>query len=122
MNGTSGAKRAEGGGDAPVSEHFRRREFECPCCGGLRLSPELIRRLEALRAAWGRPVRITSGYRCAPHNRAVGGVPNSRHLRGRAADLACPAPELGRLAALARAAGFVEIRPHPERGFLHLGV
>lgn len=35
--------------------------------------------------------RITSGQRSAEHNRAVGGAPNSYHLRGQAYDLA-PAP------------------------------
>ena len=36
-------------------------------------------------AIWG---RITSTYRSPEHNRAVGGVPNSYHLRGRAIDIA----------------------------------
>ena len=36
-------------------------------------------------AAWG---RVTSLYRSPEHNRRVGGVPNSYHLRGRAIDIA----------------------------------
>jgi hypothetical protein len=36
----------------------------------------------------GRFGRITSMLRSAAHNRAVGGVPNSYHLRGRAIDIA----------------------------------
>lgn len=38
----------------------------------------------------GRPVIVTSGYRAAALNRAVGGVPNSAHLSGLAADFICP--------------------------------
>lgn len=37
-----------------------------------------------------RPIRITSGYRCPDLNRAVGGVGNSHHLYGCAADFICP--------------------------------
>lgn len=43
--------------------------------------------LDPLRRAWGRPLRVTSGYRCAAVNRAVGGVPTSMHLSGHAADI-----------------------------------
>jgi hypothetical protein len=38
-----------------------------------------------IAAAWG---RVTSLYRSPEHNRRVGGVPNSYHLRGRAIDIA----------------------------------
>ena len=42
--------------------------------------------LDPLREALGRPVVITSGYRCADLNRDVGGSPTSQHLLGLAAD------------------------------------
>jgi len=48
---------------------------------------ELADTLDGLRAAWGSGIRVTSGYRCPELNRAVGGVSNSGHLRGVAADL-----------------------------------
>ena len=32
---------------------------------------------------------VNSGFRCAKHNREVGGVPASQHLRGEAADVCC---------------------------------
>ena len=43
--------------------------------------------LEPLRQAAARPLVITSGYRCPQLNEAVGGVPTSAHLSGRAADI-----------------------------------
>ena len=45
--------------------------------------------LEPLRKMLGHPVRINSGYRSARLNKEVGGVPNSYHLTGRAADIFC---------------------------------
>ena len=43
--------------------------------------------LEPLRVAMGEPIKIGSGYRCEKLNKAVGGVYNSQHLKGQAADL-----------------------------------
>ena len=39
-----------------------------------------------LRDRLGEPIAITSGYRCPEVNRLVGGVVNSQHTRGEAAD------------------------------------
>ena len=43
--------------------------------------------LQPLRDAIGKPVQVTSGYRSARLNAHVGGVPNSYHLQGLAADI-----------------------------------
>ena len=43
--------------------------------------------LQPLRTWWGREVKIGSGYRSAKLNNAVGGVRNSQHMSGQAADL-----------------------------------
>lgn len=43
--------------------------------------------LDPLRLFYGKPIRINSGFRCAALNKAVGGVSNSQHLRGEAADI-----------------------------------
>ena len=43
--------------------------------------------LEPLRVAMNEPIKIGSGYRCEKLNKAVGGVYNSQHLKGQAADL-----------------------------------
>jgi zinc D-Ala-D-Ala carboxypeptidase len=74
-----------------LSPHFSRKEFKCPCCNfGMNdgdVSSELIHLLEAMREDLGGPIRINSGCRCPARNAAVGGVPNSAHLRGTAADI-----------------------------------
>lgn len=43
--------------------------------------------LEPLRVAMKEPIKIGSGFRCEKLNKAVGGVYNSQHLKGQAADL-----------------------------------
>lgn len=43
--------------------------------------------LDPLRERWGSPLVVTSGYRCAKLNRAVGGATRSQHIKGQAADL-----------------------------------
>lgn len=43
--------------------------------------------LDPLREWYGRPIYINSGYRCEELNKAVGGVSNSFHLTGCAADI-----------------------------------
>ena len=43
--------------------------------------------LDPIREHWGSPIYVTSGYRCPLLNKKVGGVANSYHLRGMAADI-----------------------------------
>ena len=43
--------------------------------------------LDRLRGEWGRPIIVTSGYRCKELNATVGGARNSQHLKGQAADI-----------------------------------
>jgi len=48
--------------------------------------------LQPIREAWGQPIVITSGYRCPALNKAVGGVKNSQHVLGQAADIKAANP------------------------------
>jgi cobalamin biosynthesis protein CbiG len=43
--------------------------------------------LDPLRIAYGKPITVNSGYRSKALNRLVGGVSNSQHLEGKAADI-----------------------------------
>ena len=74
---------------------FSMNEFDCHC--GCRMPDSARVNIAALveevldpaREQFGRPVTVNSGYRCAKHNREVGGVSASQHLRGEAADICC---------------------------------
>ena len=69
-------------------KHFKLEEFECPCCKKANMNQTLLIMLDQAREKANMPFRINSGYRCAKHNKAVGGVPNSSHLLGMAVDIA----------------------------------
>jgi hypothetical protein len=71
-------------------KYFKRREFICPCnhCNGFPAEPNsvLIALLERAREHFNLPIHITSGVRCAYQNNKVGGIKNSKHRDGKAAD------------------------------------
>ena len=75
--------------------YFKRAEFRCTCgrCGGFPVEPQesIARTVDEIRYRLGIPISIVdgggSGVRCAAHNAEVGGVSDSQHLYGLAADL-----------------------------------
>ena len=69
-----------------LSPSFRVREFACKGSDAVLIDDELVVLLQCIREHFGKPVHITSGYRTAEHNAAVGGSKSSQHLLGRAAD------------------------------------
>lgn len=76
-------------GDLTAS--FDAAEFRCPCnapeCDGGKMDSVFMNALQNVRDMCGFPFHINSGFRCAAHNKAIGGAPDSMHLLGRAADI-----------------------------------
>lgn len=79
-----------------LTKNFSTWEFACKCCGNhpapeaLKPLAEALQKLRDLITAErgvDTPVKVTSGYRCPNHNRAVGGKPGSQHVLGKAADI-----------------------------------
>lgn len=73
-----------------LSEHFSESEMSCHHCGQLPaggISGVLLDGLERLRTIVDKPIYVTNAYRCPEHNAAVGGVSNSQHVHGTAADI-----------------------------------
>ena len=95
--------------DIQLSEHFSLSEFTKSITAerlGISNKPDYRQRLalqhlcrevlEPLRKHYGKPIRITSGFRCEELNKAVGGVGRSQHLFGEAADLSVPNEQVAR--------------------------
>lgn len=93
-----------------MKSHFKRNEMapcfrengarcrECPLKQSAEKLPDGVEAnlkalvtevLEPARRRLGKPIVINSGYRCSVHNATVGGVVNSQHMRGEAADIRC---------------------------------
>ena len=77
-----------------MTMYFQDWEFWCQCkrpeCDALKTPhPDLVAQLNILRARVGRPIVIGSGLRCPYWNRIKGGVGDSAHVTGEAADLVC---------------------------------
>lgn len=70
--------------------YFTLDEFDSPDHkgSGVNMDNDFIKMLNVARKNAGIPFKITSGYRTADHNKKVGGVSNSSHLNGLAADIA----------------------------------
>ena len=71
------------------TKNFKVSEFACKHCGQNKIDPRVLTMAQTIRDALGVPVRVNSGYRCPTHNANVGGVKNSKHTLGLAADLSC---------------------------------
>jgi uncharacterized protein YcbK (DUF882 family) len=105
-----------------ISPHFNLSEFACPCCNLVMLHPKLLTKLVELRNSLERPVYITSGYRCFEHNRKVGGVVNSYHCIGLAADIKVKDINLITLLEICENIDFAGIGLYEKKNFLHLDV
>lgn len=77
-------------------KHFKKSEFACKCgryhapyCDGYphEIQPLLVQIAERAREHFGQPIDIVSGLRCDQHNADSGGVYNSQHKFGEAADV-----------------------------------
>ena len=112
-------------GAAQLSPAFRVREFRCRDGTDTILIDEgLVVLLQCIREHFGKPVTITSGYRTAAHNRAVGGAVYSQHQYGRAADIRVSGVPVEQLAAYAETLlpGTGGIGRYPAKGFVHVDV
>ena len=75
-------------GARQLAPGFKVREFRCRDGSDVVMIDEsLVMLLQCIREHFGKPITITSGYRTATHNAAVGGAKSSQHLLGRAADI-----------------------------------
>lgn len=114
------------------SEHFSDQELSCHCCGTQPdegVSDELLRLLENIRAKVSEnngedtSISISCAYRCPAHNAEVGGVENSYHVQGLAADVIVPdGMSVDGLAEIAEECGADGIGRYYNSDFVHVDV
>ena len=72
------------------SKNFSDKELSCSCCGENKMTQETVDALQALRESLGRPLKLSSAYRCPEHNSKVSYTGKSGpHTTGQAIDIAC---------------------------------
>jgi uncharacterized protein YcbK (DUF882 family) len=75
-----------------LTNNFNKSEFECKC--GCDMPDDVLievtklaSQLQYIRDFVRKPIKLTNAYRCPEHNKEVGGVSNSQHILGKAADI-----------------------------------
>lgn len=86
-----------------LSEFLLFDEFKCGHCGLLppdlfvhdikRPYSELFNIFDSVRERWGKPIPVSSGYRCPHHNKTIGGSQLSIHMWGLALDMDLPSTQ-----------------------------
>ena len=117
-------------GGRRLSANFTVREFACrDGSDPVFVDSELVRVLQSIRDHFGKPVVITSAYRTAAHNKAVGGAKYSQHCYGRAADIRVAGVTVEQLAAYAETLlpdtggiGRYPVRSGRPTGWVHVDV
>lgn len=101
---------------------FSKREFDCKHTGQNHMQGEFMWILQRIRSDFGKPMRITSGYRHITHPvEARKTHSNGEHTQGRCADVACDnGADRFRLIQLALRHGITRIGI--AKTFLHLGI
>lgn len=117
------SKKKDGG--KKLSSNFAVKEFACgDGTDTVFVAPRLVMVLQSIRSHFGKEVTIHSGYRTPPYNTKVGGVSNSQHTYGTAADISVKGVSVANVAAYARSImpdwGGVGI--YSKKGFVHVDV
>ena len=115
-------------GSRRLAPSFTVREFRCrDGSDTIMVDQALPVLLQAIREHFGKAVVITSGYRTATHNTAVGGAKSSQHLLGRAADIQVADTPVEDVAAYAESlmptwggVGRYPVKPGRARGWVHV--
>lgn len=107
-----------------LTKNFNSKEFDCKCknadCKKTLIDLDGVNCLQKVRDTVGKAVKITSGFRCKSHNKSVGGVASSLHLKGSAFDVACPSGvTLNCFAFICEQAGFKGVLRYDGQNFVH---
>lgn len=102
--------------------NFAEAEFKCKHCGKVEMQPVFMQKLQQLRNAYGKPMIITSGYRCADHPVEANKFKPGVHNMGIACDVAVQGEDAYDLLRLAFAYGFtgIGVQQKGSSRFIHL--
>ena len=102
--------------------NFTEEEFKCKHCGKAEMNAAFMGKLQHLRNAYGKPMIITSGYRCPDHPIEAKKATPGAHASGQACDVGVQGTDAYNLLKLAFALDFTGIGVQQKGGgrFIHL--
>ena len=108
--------------DWNTSAYFNQHEFTCSHTGKCDMDSNFINKLNELRVAFGKPMRITSGFRDVTHPIEAKKSSPGAHTTGQAADIAVSREDAFDLLSLALTKGFtgIGIEQKGSGRFIHL--
>lgn len=89
--------------------NFTAAEFSCSHCGANEINESLLNKLQLLRNKYGKPMKITSGYRCPKHPIEAKKAAPGAHSTGLACDIGVSGSEAHQILLLAMELGFTGI-------------
>lgn len=93
-----------------TAKFFSKSEMACKCgCNESPMDQEFMNKLDALRAVYGKPMTISSGYRCANHPIESKKSKPGAHASAKAADIAVSHEEAFLVLKLALEVGFTRV-------------
>ena len=104
--------------------YFSDDELRCQCgCGGLKFDPTVRQALNAIRSKYGKPMVVSSGYRCPDHPIEAKKSHPGEHTTGMCVDIACHGFDAATLTKLAMDQGAKRIGWNQKGSsrFIHLG-
>jgi zinc D-Ala-D-Ala carboxypeptidase len=104
--------------------NFKASEFQCQHCGADGIKEELVAKIQQLRTKYGKPMRITSGYRCPQHPVEARKSTPGAHALGLAADVGVEGAEAYKVLQIALELGFtgIGVQQKGSGRFIHLDV
>lgn len=104
--------------------NFKAAEFACSHCGAQGIQEELVAKIQQLRTLYGKPMRITSGYRCPRHPVEARKTAPGAHALGLAADIGVEGAEAYKVLKIALELGFtgIGVQQKGSGRFIHLDI
>ena len=105
-------------------KYFTEEEMACTHCGECKMDDDFMAMLDQLREIYGKPLKITSGYRCPEHSIEKVKKKAGAHTTGGAADIGVHGDAAYAIVKLAQEIGFTGVgiaqKGHVGTRFIHV--
>lgn len=108
-------------GNKSLSTNFKVNEFAChDGTDKIKIDLENVEKIQQIRDHFKQPIKITSAYRTAKYNSAIGGAKSSYHIKGMATDIVVSDVDARKVALYAESIGCRGVIWYPQKKFTHV--